>query len=321
MRILRIFCFVLLIFCEKAFTQSNISLLGEELIKTNRISGITEWNHPFTGEEPTETGTISLTASYGKDGYLLEETTYNSTGKESRKVMSRYDNMGNRIEYKIFDYRNNRITFSQMADFDDQGNKLLEWGFDGIGDYRNIYHHQSDGKKAEIHYNTQGTLKEKRVFSYNKNETIIHVILPDNSTSEIIKLLYNHQDKLVKEAYYNDQNQLLRKNEYSYSHNGMKKEERRYQGEQMQYRYTYIYDENLLVRIIRTDRTGRQIITNRYTYNDKEKLTREEWYNENSDDYSSRQFSWDSRGNMISVASYYASYRYRAFFRYDYNYF
>ncbi len=48
------------------FSQSNISLLDEELIKENRINEVTEWNHAYIGREPSEKGRISLRASYDK---------------------------------------------------------------------------------------------------------------------------------------------------------------------------------------------------------------------------------------------------------------
>jgi YD repeat-containing protein len=301
--------------------QSNISLLDDQLIRENRIKEITEWNYPFIGEKPTETGTVSLKTLFDTNGYLLEETTYNSRGQESRRITSRFDNMGNRTEHKIFDSRNNRLTYSQMASYDHHGNKLLESGFDGLGDYRNIYHRLPDGRISGVDYYSQRKLKEKRVFSYNGNTTSISVLGPDNRITQKITLSHDKTGNLLEEAYFDEQDNLMRRVEYDYDSSGLKTEERRYQGEQIQYRNSFIYENSLLVETIRTDRQGLEVVTNRYTYNDKGQLVKEAWYNQNADDYSTKHFTWDNEGNMVSVACYYASYQFYVFYRYDYSFF
>jgi hypothetical protein len=321
MRKLLIVCFFILCSGRVLYPQSNISVLDENLIRENRISGITEWNHAFTGDKPVETGTISLNTRYDQNGYLQEEITYNSRGQESRKITSRFDQMGNRTEYRIFDSRNNRLSFSQVTSFDQNGNILNESGFDGLGNYRNDYIRKDDGRLSEIRYNTQGRLKEKRVFTYMGNGTYISVILPDNSVSQKITLLHNDPGNLIEEQYFDGKGNLIRKVEYDYNLAGLKSAERRYQGTRLQYRNSYIYDESLLVKVIRTDNTGNEIIMNRYSYNEKGQLVKEEWYNENAADYSTKKLSWDSKGNMTSVACYYASYQFHVLYRYDYSFF
>ena len=89
----------------------------------------------------------------------------------------------------------------------------------------------------------------------------------------------------------------------------------------MQYRYVYLYENSLLSKIIRNDRQGRETVTNKYYYNENRQLLREAWFNENADDYSTRGFTWDSRGNIVSVETYYATYNYQVLYRYDYSFF
>jgi beta-galactosidase GanA len=48
----------------------------------------------------------------------------------------------------------------------------------------------------------------------------------------------------------------------------------------LQYRNTYIYDDTLLMKVIRTDNSGNEVIINRYAYNENGQLVKEEWYNE-----------------------------------------
>jgi hypothetical protein len=321
MRELLIFCLVILCTGRFLYPQSNISVLDENLIRENRISGITEWNHAFRGDKPMETGTISLNTRYDQNGYLQEEITYNSRGQESRKITSRFDNMGNRTEYRIFDSRNNRLSYSQVASFDQHGNTISESGFDGLGNYRNDYIRMDDGRLGEIRYNTQGRLKEKRVFTYTGNGTYISVILPDNSVSQKITLLHNNLGNLLEEVYFDGKGNLIRKVEYDYDMSGLKKEERRFQGAQLQYRNSYKYDNTRLIKVIRTDNSGNEIIMNRYAYNERGQLIKEEWYNENAADYSTKILSWDSNGNMTSVSCYYASYQFQVLYRYDYSFF
>ncbi len=308
-------------YSQVVYSQSNVSLLEEELISGNGISSITEWNHAFRGEEPAETGTMSLRANYDPNGYMVEETSFNSKGEQSRKVTSRFDNSGNRIQHSVYDLRNNRLTFSQAASFNQQGNKISEWGFDGLGDYRNNYKYNSDGKVSEIQYTTQGSLSERRVFTYIDNETRVEVILPDNTIKERIILLNNNRGDLLLEAYYDNEQNLIRKVEYGYNASGLKTEERRYHGQQMQYRDAFIYENDLLQRIIRTDRQGQETVINKYSYNTAGQLIEEAWYNENADNYSTREYSWDDHGNMTSVECYFASYQFRVLYRYDYSFF
>lgn len=321
MRDLLIFCLALIVPGGMVAAQSNISLLDEDSIRGNRISGITEWNHAWDQEKPKETGTISLKARYNENGYMIEETTFNAGGQESRKITSSFDNMGNRTEYKIFDSRSKKLTFSEMARFDQHGNKIAEWGFDGLGNYRNVYHLNPDGRVKEIHYNTQGTLKEKRVFSYSGNETEVSVVLPDNTVSQTILLQHNETGDLIEEAYYDDKNNLLKKTEYDYDRKGLKTNERRYQGGKMQYSNSYLYNNGLLMKVIKNDGEENETVTNLYTYDDEGQMVKEAWYNENVDDYSTKQYSWDDQGNMTSVVCYYASYRFNVMYRYDYNFF
>ncbi|MGF1586310.1 MAG: hypothetical protein ACFCUM_13375 [Bacteroidales bacterium] len=321
MRKLLIVCLVIVCSGGFLYPQSNISVLDENLIRENRISGITEWNHAFRGDKPVETGTISLNTRYDQNGHLQEEVTYNSKGQESRKITSRFDHMGNRTEYRIFDSRNNKLTFSQIASYDQNGNTLTESGFDGLGNYRNDYIRMDDGRLGEIRYNTQGRLKEKRTFKYSGNGTYISVFLPDNSVSQKITLLHNNVGNLLEEIYYDGKGNLIRKVEYDYNSIGLKNEERRYQGAELQYRNTYIYDGKLLLKVIRTDNSGNEVIINRYAYNENGQLIKEEWYNESAADYSTKKLSWDSNGNMTSVACYYASYQFHVFYRYDYSFF
>ncbi len=306
--------------CE-ILSQSNISMLDVELIKENRINTITEWNHTYDGREPSDDGRISLRAQYDNYGYLREEITFNSNGEKSRKVTNRFDSAGNRIEHIVFDSRSNRITFSQMAAFDQNGNKISEWGFDGMGDYRNKYHFDTEGRVREIHYTSQGNLREKRIFKYIGNETNVSVILPDNTLLEKINLKYNNMGYLIQEAYFDNKGALVRKIEYTYNGSGQKTGKRRYHRSQMLYRYVYIYENGLLSKIIRNDRQGRENVNNKYFYNENGQLVKEYWFNENADDYSTRKFTWDSRGNIVSVETYYASYNYQVLYRYDYSFF
>lgn len=301
--------------------QSNISLLDGKLIKGNRISEITEWNHAFNGDEPLETGTISLNTRYDSNGHLQEETTFNSKGQESRKVISRFDQMGNRTEYKVIDSRNNNLTYSQVTTYDKSGNTLTESGFDGLGNYRNNYLRTTGGRLREIHYNVQGKLKEKRIFAYSGNTTLVSVLFADSTVSQKIKLLHDDKGDLLEETYFDNDNNLVRKVEYTYNPDGLKTEERRYQGTEMKYRNSYIYQDTLLVKIIRTDNHGSETVINKYDYNDRGQLIKEAWYNENADDYSTKKLSWDSEGNMTSVACYYASYQFHVLYRYDYSFF
>jgi hypothetical protein len=76
----------------------------------------------------------------------------------------------------------------RLPAYDQNGNTLTESGFDGLGNYRNDYIRMDDGRLSEIRYNTQGRLKEKRVFTYSGNGTYISVLLPDNSVSQKITL-------------------------------------------------------------------------------------------------------------------------------------
>ncbi|TVR73608.1 MAG: hypothetical protein EA408_04715 [Marinilabiliales bacterium] len=301
-------------------SQSNLSLLNESLIRENQIKGVTEWNHPVRGDEPAEKGAKSLNARYDSKGHQVEEVSYNSKGEETRKVTSRYDNYGNRTEYVIYDSRSGRVTFSRMTGYDDHGNRIAEWGFDGLGDYRNTYHLDNEGRTSEIHYTSGGNLKEKRLFSYKGNITEISVVLPDNTVNEIIRLEKNVSGELVAEAYHDNQGNLVRKVEYSWE-NGLKTGERHYQGDQMMFRNNFVYEEGLLDRIIKVDRQGRETVTNQYSYDDRSRLIRESWYNETSGNYSFREYSYDNHGNMLSVNSYYATYQFQVLYRYDYCFF
>jgi YD repeat-containing protein len=302
--------------------QSNFEKFTPNLIVNNKIQSITEWSHPYQGGTAAPKGNKNSFARYDLKGNLIEEITYNSRGEETRKVTYRYDAQGNRTEYSVFEAKFSRITYSQFASYDKSGNKLSEWGFDGLGNYRNNYILDNQGNILEIHFTVQNQLTEKRIFKYSGNQTDINILEKGVNPSGKILLKYNQDGKLIEDTETDAKGSMIRKVVYTYNTAGRLLTETRYRGTQLSYANNHQYNtKGLLVEIEKEETSSSPVVTHKFTYDPVGRLAEEQWYNENARDYSSRKYQYDNRGNILAVDNFFISYKFRVLYKYTFEYY
>lgn len=301
--------------------QSNFEKFTPDLIVTNKIQSITEWSHPYQGATAAAKGNKNSFARYDRNGNLLEEITFNSRGEETRKVTYRYDSQGNRIEYSVFEAKFSRVTYSQLASYDKSGNRLSEWGFDGLGNYRNNYILDNQGNILEIHFTVQNQLTEKRIFKHSGNQTEIIILEKGINPSGKILLKYNQDKKLIEDTETDANGNMIRKVVYSYNPAGRLLTETRYRGTHLSYANNHQYNtKGLLVEIEKEETSSSPVVTHKFTYDPAGRLAEEQWYNENARDYSSRKYQYDKRGNILAVDNFFISYKFRVLYKYSFEY-
>lgn len=316
-----LFLILLLLFAFKLAGQSNFEKFSKDLILQNKIKIITEWSHPYQGEKPAAKGTKNSIARFDKNGNLTEEITYNAKGEETRKVTYRYDSKGNRSEYSVFEAKFNKITYSQFASYDNSGNKLSEWGFDGLGSYRNNYILNKDGSISEIHFTSQNRLTEKRIFKISESETEISILNQGTFPSGKIVLKYDRNKNLTEEIETDASGNLARKVSYTYNPAGQLIQETRFRGSNLSYINNHQYNLKGQLTIIEKEETSSNpIITHKFNYDSSGRLTEEQWYSENARDYSSRRLQYDNKNNIFSMDCFFISYKFRVMYKFTFEY-
>ncbi len=316
--ILAFLSFFPLILCA----QSHFEKFSKDLNRQNKIKSITEWSHPYQGNSPVVKGTRNAVARYDRNGNLTEEISYNARGEETRKLSYRYDTKGNRTEYSVFEAKFNRITYSQFANYDNAGNRLAEWGFDGLGNYRNTYSLDKDGKILEISFTTQNRLSEKRIFKHAAQETEITILNQGTIPSGKILLKYDRNNRLTEESETDTQGNILRKVTYTYNPVGQMIQETRFRGSNFAYSNNHRYNSRGQISEIEKEESSTgPVVIHKYSYDSSGRLAEEQWYSENAKDYSSRKYQYDNKNNITSMDSYFVSYKFRVLYKYTFEYY
>lgn len=306
-------------FCLKG--QGNFDNYSSDLITRNRIKSITEWSHSYHEGKPARNGKKTTMASFDRNGNMLQEITYNAREEESRKVTNRYDRQGKQIEYSLFEARFSRITYSQFSQYDAAGNKTTEWGFDGLGNYRNNYSYDRNGNLLEISFLTQNSLNEKRVYKISGRETEITLLSKGITPSYTIILRYNDWGKLLEEKTIDLSGKQLKRVLYDFNPDGQMRSETRYHGENLSYINRYRYDSRArLVEIEKEEKGSKPVVTHIYSYDSGGNLSEEHWYSESARDYSVKKYRYDQKGILTEVDAYFVSYNYRVLYKYSFTY-
>lgn len=316
--ILSIFLLIPVILCG----QSNFEKFSKDIIRQNRIKSITEWSHPYQGNAPAAKGTRNSVARYDRNGNLTEEISYNARGEETRKLTYKYDSRGNRTEYSVFEAKFSKITYSQFANYDNAGNRLAEWGFDGLGNYRNTYTLDQSGNIQEILFTTQNRISEKRVFKSSAQETEITILNQGTIPSGRIVLKYDRSRRLTEETETDTQGNIIRKVTYAYNPAGQLTQETRFRGNNFAYSNNHQYNSRgQITEIEKEEASSAPVIIHKYSYDNSGRLAEEQWYSENAKDYSSRKYQYDSKNNIASMDCYFISYKFRVMYKYTFEYY
>jgi YD repeat-containing protein len=318
--ILSIITFFLIV--VQAWGQPAFELKEKERIASNKVKSQTQWGHDYVSGKPKTAGYKTTHTLYDRNGNVLQVINYKSNGDVSSVLQYQYDTQGRRTEYVRFKGNKEEMTYSQFTAYDTKGNKISEWGFDGVSNYSNGFTLDGQGRTSEIKYHTDKILTEKREFKYGNQETTVHVTRPDGAITSRIQIKYTESGQVIEEARYLPDNTLVSKVSYKYDKNGNVLEESKYQYGRFQHRTRNIYDNSSnILEILKEDSAGESVVTNQYIYDNKGNLIEEKWYKENSNEYSSKKYDYDAKNLLKEMDCYFASYKFSILYKYVYEFY
>lgn len=291
----------------------------ESLIK-NRVQTQAQWNHKYEKGKPKKDGYKNYTKKFDHHGNVIEEIYYQS-GNVDQKLSYKYDDKDNQVEYANYKGEEGKLLFKQNITYDNSGQKIREERFNGT-EYQIIKYNYIGEKLSEItRSDIYGYVEHKREFKYTGNICTISIL--DDQSNNIGKIInkYDNNDNIIESTEYDINGNI--KEKYLYTFNGnLAKEKSKFAGENFIYKEIYEYNTNdQLIKVIKEEPKGKTVVNNIYEYDSAGRLIEEQWYDNHPSENSKKTYFYDNKGLLEKVEVYYALYRYRIQYRYEYTYY
>lgn len=315
--------FVVLLFVSiiQIFGQGDFESKDRERISKNKVRRQTQWEYDYVNGSPSTNGYRCAASTYDKSGNVIEVLNYNSKDSVTSVLTYTYDANNNRTSYSRFKGLKTQLTYNKSIKYDEKGNKLIESGFDGASVFNNIFSYDENSKVAEIKYNTDKALIEKRAFKYSGNTTEMSILNPANVVlSKEISILDSKNNVLEETKYI--QNNVAQKSNYSYDPNGKRIEETKENLGTLVYRRKFTYSPTGNLVQINEEKPGQKpLITYQYKYDGKGNVIEEKWVKESGKEYSTKAHKYDANGLLIETQFYNATYKLNVIYRFTYEYY
>jgi len=315
-----------LIGCLAVFAQSQNDEKDRIRYSNSKVSKLTQWTYKYTKGKVNPKGYITSESKFDEKGNAVEIINYKSNGKISTKLLYKYDDKNNKIEYQKFqkfeDKPDIELTYKQNFTYDDKGNKKLEVGFDGIINYRIEFNYLPDGKlKGITKFNPDNSVAEKWESTFNGNIQTINVFkrgtILDYSLIKKTDSKNNIIEETRNDAKGKEQSRII--TEYDANNNISSTSE--YYSGKLSKKFAYLYNKkNQLIEIDLENPDGSKTLFKAYKYDDKGNVIEEKWFDGIPDDLSSKNFKYNEKLNPSEVESYYSDYKYKVLYKYTYEY-
>lgn len=317
---------LLLLVSTSSFSQGKTEERERVRIANNKIKKSTQWLYKYTQGKINAKGYVSTENKYDERGNAVEIINYKATGKISTKLTYKYDKDNNRTEYIKYGKTEKEelgLTYKQVFSYDAVGNKKVEIGFDGITGYTIIYNYLSEYKqKSIVKYNSDKSVAEKWEYSYIDKTQTITIYKPANNLDYILQKQTDINGNIVEEIRKDSKGKEVNRTTYEYDSKNNLISSAEYFSGKLSKKLTYKYNShNQLVEITQTNPDGSKILYRSYKYDTKGNILEEKWFDGVPDDYSSKTYKYDDKSNVIEVESYYSDYKYKALYKYTYEYF
>ena len=291
----------------------------ESLVK-NRVQTQEQWNHKYEKGKPKKNGYKNFMKKFDHKGNVIEEVYYQS-GTVDQKLSYRYDNQENTVEYANYKGDETKLLFKQNITYDNSGRKIREERFNG-SDYEIIKYSYKGDKLSEItRSDIYGYVEHKRVFNYTGDICTISIL--DNEKNNIGKIINKYDDlgNIVETIEYDENGKI--KERYLFEFDGkLVKEKIKFASDNFLYKETYEYNANdQLIKVLKEQPKGTKVISNIYIYDDEGRLIEEQWFDDHPTENSKKTYFYDKKGLLEKVEVYYALYRYRMQYRYNYTFY
>lgn len=317
--------FFLVVSASLILAQPNDDEKERIRISESKIKTIIQWTHRFSQGKPNPSGYKTTETHYDKNGNPIEIINYRSNGEISSRLLYKYNDKNLRTEYLMYqkDGKDFKLTFKQTFHYNAKGLKTHEVVFDGVSGYRITYEYLPNNELKEIvKFGSNNTVDERWVYSYKNNIQEISIFKPDKVLNSIVRKTYDAKGNLVEDLRLDSKGNEQKKVTYSFdSKNRMIEMSESFSGKlskRLEYKFN---DTNLVSEVAQENSDGTKFTQSIYSYDSNGSLIEERWSESKADEFSLKQSSYNTEGNVVETDSYFAPYRYRVLYKYTYDYF
>ena len=317
---------VLIISYTQSFPQGKSDDKERLRIANSKVSKSTQWTYKYTKGVINQKGYITTESKFDQKGNVIEVINYKSNGQISSKLLYKYDNNNNKVEYQKFEKREKpdiELTYKQSFTYDDKGNKKIENGFDGITAYKIIYNYLPDGKTKDVtKYNVNNSINEKWESSYSNNVQTISVLKLGTTLDYTLERKTDSKDNILEEIRRDSKGKEVARTTAEFDANNNVISTAEYYSGKLSKKFAYKYNsQNQLIEINLVNPDGSKSLSRAYKYDDKGNILEEKWFDGVPNDFSSKNYKYNEKLNPAEVESYYSDYKYKVLYKYTYEYF
>ena len=295
-------------------------------IANSKVSKSFQWTYKYTKGVINQNGYITTESKYDGRGNVVEVINYKSTGQISSKLLYKYDDNNNRIEYQKFEKRDHpdiELTYKQSFTYDDKGNKKIENGFDGITAYKIVYTYLPDGKIKDItKFNVNNSINEKWESTYSNNVQTINVLKQGTALDYSLERKTDSKDNITEEIRRDSKGKEVVRTTAEFDANNNVTTTSEYHSSKLSKKFIYKYNNiNQLIEIDLVNSDGSKALSRSYKYDDKGNILEEKWFDGVPNDLSSKNYKYNEKLNPAEIESYYSDYKYKVLYKYTYEYF
>jgi len=295
-------------------------------LANSKVCKSIQWTYKYEKGKINSKGYITTESKYDGKGNVIEVINYKSTGQISSKLLYKYDQFNNRIEYQKFEKRDKpdiELTYKQNFTYDNNGNKKIENGFDGITGYRIVYNYLHDGKSKDItKYNTDNSINEKWDYAYIGNTQTINVLKSGTNLDYTLIRKTDSKNNIIEELRKDSKGKEVTRTTFEFDANNNVIASAEYYSGKLSKRLIYIYNnQNQLIEIDQVNPDGNKALSKAYLYDRNGNILEEKWFDGVPNDFSKKNYKYNEKHNPSEVESYYSDYKYKVLYKYTYEYF
>ncbi len=294
----------------------EVEIFPKEKMIHNKVRTITLFEYDYINGKPDSKGVKAEVDSFNMLGQKVKQINYRKDGTVMSIAHFKYDSRGNKIE--IIKYATDEkdvnkliLNYSLLVRYDSKGNKLLEMGYNGVEDFKNVYNYNRDGKLVEINFFLRKRLDEKRVIvNADEQSTNMKILDGFGSMKYMLRYSYNNEGKITDETRIENDNSISQRMTYTYDKNGQLNSETKYIQEKLLHRIIYVYNNKGLISEVykETPKEGKYLM-NKYVYDENDNIKEFQWREDLSKEFSKSIFTYDINGLCKTKDSYYSRYK------------
>jgi hypothetical protein len=302
--------------------QPGLDKKNTETIIQNKIKSRTQYDDSYIDGKQISKNAKTSYIRYNKYGNVIEQITYKSKDTLTFEVYE-YNNLGNRTEYTKHSGGSLIIAYKKLSSYDKNNNLILETGYNGTENFKNVYEYDKNNKLIKIEYYLEGNrLDEKRTFVNVGDKTTVNVFNSTGNLTSKIGLKHDKNDNLIEELTYGNKDEVLEKKNYTYDADNNLLDETKYRLDKFYYKVTYKYDSKGNITEIDEDNPNDgSYIKKMYKYDANGNLTEFSWRRKPSDEFSTKTFTYDKKDICTGVVTYYPATKFKVNTRYTYEFY